>query len=187
MKQLVTGALILATTMAIGCGSESERMANMAERMVRSQNEVNSSITRTNEQFVDLNKEFQRERTGLQNERLTLNEQFGELEQGRRDLHRQRRSELAWSESFHFLAIVIAAVMPLILCAYLIWTASQSSVKQEEVNSILIHELVSTEPRLIAAPNLRAIEHSQSDQKMQPRDEATNQTSKKEKKKSHTS
>ena len=159
------GVLILITRMTIGCSSESDRMVNMAERMVRSQSEVNSNVTSTNEKFVKLNQELQKERTGLQKERLTLNDQFDKLEQDRRDLHSQRRSEVAWSESFQFLAIVIAAIMPLFLCAYLIWMANQSSVQQEEINSILLHELVSAEPRLIAAPSLRAIEHVETDEK----------------------
>ena len=167
------GMLILIMTMALGCSSESVRMANMADRMVRSQSEVNSNVTRANENFVKLNQELQRERTGLQKERLTLNDQFDKLEQDRRDLHSQRRSEVAWSESSQFLAIIIAAIMPLFLCAYLIWMANQSSVQQEEVNSILIHELVSAEPRLIAAPNLRAIEHVESGEQSQAKSELT--------------
>ena len=172
MKQtLVIGMLILIVMLTLGCGSESDRIANMAERMVRTQGEVNSNVTRANEKFVELNKELQRERTGIQKERLTLNNQFEKLERDRLDLHSQRRSEVAWSESFQFLAIVIAAIMPLFLCAYLIWMATQSSVQQEEVNSILIHELVSTEPRLIAAPNLRAIERDDSDDQSQSESE----------------
>ena len=159
--------LILIALLTPGCGSESDRMANMAEKMVRSQSQVNSNVTRTNEKFVELNHALQKERIALQNERLTLNDQFEQLEKDRRGLHSQRRSEVAWAGSFQFLAIVIAAVMPLFLCAYLIWMANQSSVQQEEVNSILIHELVSAEPRLIAAPNLRAIERDDLDDQSQ--------------------
>lgn len=160
MKQIWTiGILILVALLTAGCGSESGRMANMAENMVRSQNDVNSNIVKANEKFVELNKDLQQERAGLQNERLSLNQQFRELEHGRRDLHRERRSELAWSESFRFLAIVFAAAMPLFLCAYLIWLCSKQSVDQEEVNTILLQELASTNPRLIQAPNLPAIEH----------------------------
>ena len=155
---LAIGMLFPIAMMTLGCGSESDRMANMAERMVRSQSEVNSNMTRANEKFVELNKELQKERTGIQKERLTLNNQFEKLEKDRSDLHSQRRSELACSESFQFLAIVIAAIMPLFLCDYLIWMATRTSTHQEEVNSILIHELVSAEPRLISAPNLAAIE-----------------------------
>ena len=163
-RMLVVGVIALTTTMMLGCNSESERMANMAERVMHSQNEVNSSIAKTNETFVDLNKDLQQERTGLQNERLGLNQQFEKLEQDRRDLHRQRRSEVAWSESFRFLAIVFAAAMPLFLCAYLIWATSQRSVEQEEVNTILLQELTSPSPRLIVAPNLPAIEYRQSEE-----------------------
>ena len=164
MKQTwIIGTLVLIVTLAVGCGSESERMANMAENMVQSQNDVNSNIVRANENFVALNKDIQQERTGLQNERLALNKQFERLEQDRRELHQQRRSELAWSESFRFLAIVIAAITPLFLCAYLIWAASLKSVQQEEVNTILLQELASPNPRLIVAPNLPAIEHRQAE------------------------
>ena len=117
-----------------------------------------------------------KKRTGIQNERLTLNDQFERLEQDRRDFNSQRRSEAAWSESFQFLAIVIAAIMPLFLCAYLIWIAAQSSVQQEEVNSILIRELVSAEPRLIAAPNLAAIELVESGDQTQAESESLTDT-----------
>ena len=174
MKQVsAIGMQILIAILTLGCGSESDRMANMAERMVRSQSEVNSNVTRTNEKFVELNKELQRERTGIQKERLTLNNQFEKLERDRLDLHSQRRSEVAWSESLQLLAIVIAATMPLFLCAYLIWMAMQGSVHQDEVNSILIHELVSPEPRLIVAPNLAAIEHVESGEPSQPESESS--------------
>ena len=169
--------LILIALLTPGCGSESDRMANMAEKMVRSQSQVNSNITRTNEKFVELNHELQKERIALQNERLTLNDQFEQLEKDRRGLHSQRRSEVAWAESFQFLAIVIAAVMPLFLCAYLIWMAMQGSVQQDEVNSILIHELVSPEPRLIVAPNLAAIEHVESGEPSQPESESSTKSS----------
>ena len=114
MKQIWTiGILILIALLTIGCGSDSVRMANMAEKMVRSQNDVNSNVMMTNKKIVGLSREVQKERMELQNERLRLNEQFERLDQYRRDLHRERRSELAWSESFRFLAIVIAAIMPL--------------------------------------------------------------------------
>ena len=64
-RMVVIGTLFLITTVMLGCSSESERMANMAERMVRSQNQVNSSMASANEKFVDLNKELQQERTGF--------------------------------------------------------------------------------------------------------------------------
>ena len=41
------------------------------------------------------------------------------------------------------------------------------SKQQEGINSILLRELVSTEPRLIAAPNLAAVAHAESDDQSQ--------------------
>ncbi|QEG24777.1 hypothetical protein MFFC18_47000 [Mariniblastus fucicola] len=158
MQTSAIGILILTAVLINGCESESEKMANMAERVAHSQNEINTNLAKANNTIVELNREIQQERNGLQNERLKLNGQFENLEQDRRDLHRQRRSELAWSESFRFLAIAFAAVMPLFLCAYLIWVANQRSVEQDEINTILLQELASPNPRLIIAPNSTAIE-----------------------------
>lgn len=147
------GTLVLACLMMAGCPhGDSERLAEMADRTVQMQAEQNTAAARAHQGFVTLH-------SNLQTERSDLNEQFSKLEQDRRDLHRERRSELAWSESFRFLAIVIAATMPLFLCAYLIWAACRTSDGHEAVNELLISELVSPRPRLIATPNLRAIEH----------------------------
>ncbi len=133
-------------------------MANLAEKTVRSQNETNVANAKTHNNFVNLTREFQQERSNLQTERQSLNQQFQKLEADRSNLHRLRRSELAWAESLRFLAIVIAATMPLFLCAYLVWAAAQQSVNQEEINSILIKEITSSRPKLIAGQNLPAIE-----------------------------
>ena len=119
------GILIVTCLMMNGCHGESERMANLAEKTVRSQNEANVANAKTQNNFVNLTREFQQERSNLQIERQSLNQQFQKLETDRSNLHRLRRSELAWAESLRFLAIVIAAIMPLFLCAYLVWAASQ--------------------------------------------------------------
>jgi septal ring factor EnvC (AmiA/AmiB activator) len=152
------GILIVTCLMMNGCPGESERMANLAEKTVRSQNEANVANAKTQNNFVNLNREFQQERSNLQIERQSLNQQFQKLETDRSNLHRLRRSELAWAESLRFLAIVIAAIMPLFLCAYLVWAASQHSANQEEISSILIKEVTSPRPKLIAGQNLPAIE-----------------------------
>ena len=151
-KTWKVGILVATCLMMNGCLGESGRMADLAEKTVESQNEVNSANARAHDNFVNLNREFQRERNDLQTERQSLNKQFEKLESDRSSLHRLRRSELAWSESLGFLAIVIAAIMPLFLCAYLIWTALHRPDHHDEVNSILIRELTSSNPRLIAGP-----------------------------------
>ena len=160
MKQTrIVGILILTCLIMTGCPGESERMAKLAETTVTSQSAANTANAKTQDNFVNLSRGLQLERSNLQSERQSLNQQFENLENDRRSLHRLRRSELAWSESFRFLAIIIAAITPLFLCAYLIWAASYRSVHQDELNEILIQELTSARPRLIRAPNLSAIEH----------------------------
>ncbi len=139
--------LILACLVIGGCGSESERLAGMAEQTVEMQSKQNSTIAKTRQEFVELNRD-------IQSERKELNQGFRQLDQDRREVQQQRRSELAWAESIQFLAIVIAAAMPLLLCAYLIWAANRPTRDPELVNEVLMHELVSQQPRFIVGMNL---------------------------------
>jgi hypothetical protein len=129
----------------------------MADQSVRMQAEQNVQAANTHKEFAQLQRD-------LQTERNELNQQLKTLEDDRRALHRERKSELAWAESFRFLAIVIAAVTPLFLCAYLIWAATRQSFCHESVNELLIQELASPKPRLISAHNLRAIAHNPDEQ-----------------------
>jgi len=145
-----TGILILACLVTGGCRSESERMANLADRTIELQSKQNTTIVTMRKEMVELNRDIQLERKELSNG-------FKQLESDRRDLHQLRRSEVAWAESFQFLAIVIAAAMPLLVCAYLIWAATKGTNDAEVVNEILIQELVAKQPRLIAGPNRPAI------------------------------
>ena len=97
------------------CRSKNDRAIDLAEKAVQSQNKVNSHIQEVNKSFVELNKDLQLERRKLQEERLVLDQHFDRLEQNRLELNRQLKQELAWSESFRFLGIVIAAASPLFL------------------------------------------------------------------------
>lgn len=152
MKQTwMAGILILACLMIGGCGTESERMASLADRTIEMQSQQNSTIAKTTTEMVELNRE-------IQTERKELTQGYKQLENDRRDLHQLRRSELAWAESFQFLAMTIAASMPLFLCAYLIWASTRATSDAELINEVLMLELVTKEPRLIAGPNRPAIE-----------------------------
>ena len=147
MKQIWTvGILILACLVVGGCETESERLANMADRTVAMQSQQNSTIARTTSELVGLNRD-------VQSERKILNQGFRQLERDRRDIHKQRRSELAWAESVQFMSIVIAASLPLFLCAYLVWAAMNSPDDKSLINEVLMQELVANKPRLIAGPN----------------------------------
>jgi len=155
------GSLILIALMMVGCPSESERLADMSDQSVRMQAEQNVQAANTHKEFAQLQRD-------LQTERNKLNQQLKTLEDDRRALHLERRSELAWAESFRFLSIVIAAITPLFLCAYLIWAATRQSFCHETVSELLIQEMVSPKPRLIAAANLRAIEHDSNKRNADP-------------------
>lgn len=152
MKQTrITGILILTCLATVGCQTESQRMANLADRTIEMQSQQNSTIAKTRESMVKFNRD-------IQTERKHLSRGFTQLENDRRDLHQLRRSELAWAESFRFMAIVIAASMPLFLCAYLVWVSTRRTGDAELINEALMLELVTKTPRLIAGPNRPTIE-----------------------------
>jgi len=156
MQNWMAGILLMGGVAIIGsCETESARLADMAERTVELQSDQNTTVAKTAEELAKLNRD-------VQAERKELNQSFEKLETDRRELNRQRRSELAWAESFQFLAIVIAASLPLFLCAYLIWAATQNTNDAELVNEILLQELVSERPQFIAGPNLPAIKNDNS-------------------------
>ena len=90
--------VILACMLSVGCETESQRLASMADRTVEMQSEQNSIIAKTTSGMVELNRE-------IQNQRKELTEGHKQLENDRRELHLLCRSELAWAESLQFLAI----------------------------------------------------------------------------------
>lgn len=146
MKQeWMGGILILFCLMATGCPSEFERLADFAERSSHEQ-------AKQNLEMVKLNEELARNNQQIQAERMELNDRFSELELERRRLHHERRSELAWAESLRFLATLIAASLPLFLCAFLIWAATKNKSDQQLLNELLVAELTSNKPRLITDP-----------------------------------
>ena len=157
MKQTWTvGIAILTCLMIVGCNTESERLAFLAEQTMKSQNGVNNTVSRTTQSLANLNRDVQNERRLIEQDRQSIQRQFEQLQNERKDLNRERRSELAWSEAFQFLAIIVAASLPLLLCAFLIWVATRGSAVQDEVNAILLQEMASPSPRLIAGSDLAA-------------------------------
>lgn len=156
MKQIwMAGTMVLVYLVVAGCRNESQRLADMADRTVELQSAQNTTIAEAGEELAKLNRD-------VQNERMELNRGFRQLDDDRRQLNKQRRSELAWAEYLQFLAIIIAAALPLFLCAYLIWAATRNTSDTELVNEVLMQELVSQRPRLIAGPNLPVIENRSS-------------------------
>jgi hypothetical protein len=151
MKKIWMAAMTVWVCLVVaGCQNESQRLADMAERTVELQSGQNTTIARAGDEMAKLTRE-------IQIERLELSRGLTQLDDDRRQLHKQRRTDLAWAESFQFLAIVVAATMPLFLCAYLVWAATRNTDNAELVNEVLMQELVSQRPRLIAGPNLPAM------------------------------
>ena len=153
MKQTwMTRMLILVCLTVGGCETESERLADLADRTIEMQSQQNSTIAKTTSEMVELNRE-------IQTERKELAKEYGQLESDRRDLHQLRRSELAWAETFQFLAMTIAASSPLFLCAYLVWASTLHANEPDLVNEVLMQELIAKQPRLIAGSNSSSAEH----------------------------
>ncbi len=141
------------------CRSKNDRAIDLAEKAVQSQNKVNSHIQEVNKSFVELNKDLQLERRKLQEERLVLDQHFDRLEQNRLELNRQLKQELAWSESFRFLGIVIAAASPLFLCVLVIWLINRRQDRQVEIARLLSSNPRITESQMSPLEQLLRIEH----------------------------
>ena len=162
MKQVWKfGILLLAYLPNGGCQTESQQLADLADRTVEMQAQQNLAIAKSQGEMIELSRD-------IQLERKELNQGFKQLEDDRQKVHKQRRSELAWAESLRFLALVIAASMPLFLCAYLVWAGSQNVPDSQIINEVLMQELVTQKPRLLTGPNLTASHEDQAPVETKP-------------------
>ena len=177
----------LALLTAIGCSPapdmRDQRLADYAERSMQEQSRQNEHIARQSQavvqesqqlaeaaqQLVQSDAEARAEMIAVQ-ERLTgqLDQQRAavdagrdQLEQERRQIAEQRHRDPIVAASIQTVGVLVAALLPLL---WSVCTSSGSSARSEPddaaVAELLVHELVTDQPRLLPGPSLRpALEH----------------------------
>ena len=164
--------LLIATTLiltAIGCDEdENKRLAEMAERQLERQAEQNRQMSelqhevaegsrrlveadaKAREEMVALQREVQAERSEIGRQRDTLEDE-------RRDLAAKRRLDPIIAAAITNIGLVLACLLPLVLCWYLLHPRVDPADDQA-VAELLLEDLVADRPLLLTrAAGHRAI------------------------------
>lgn len=172
-KKVGTQLLLLITPLiAIGCGSSDERLADYAQRSVQQQAQQNEHMARQTETVAKQSQTLaetahkmveadararqeliaaQRELNGeLQDERGSLDQQRLDMEQERRQIADTRNRDPIVAAAIQTTGLVIACLLPLLVCAYALRQLSRSHQDEGDgLSELLVQELVAKDSMLL--------------------------------------
>ena len=158
MAALIGATMILTT----GCESRDERLARQAAESMQRQADQNKQMAELHQEvaqgarkLVEANAEARGEFVAMQGElqeqQAEVGRQRDQLEEDRRTWAAYRRSDPMIASAITTTGLVIACVLPLVVCWYLL--ARQPSGEDDAlVSEVLIQDIVSDEPVFLPAP-----------------------------------
>jgi hypothetical protein len=164
-KMLFTLLALIGTVLAIGC-DEDKRLVEFAKEADQRQAEQNHEIAQQNHEIAAATKhlveadakarqELVAMERGLQAERATVGQQRDQLEVERRQLASARQRESLLGEALAGGATLLACLLPLVLCWYLLH-GLRSQNQDEALGELLVMELAGdTMSPLLPAPGPR--------------------------------
>ena len=153
----IVAALMLT---AIGCDEEeNKRLAEMAERHLERQAEQNRQVTELQREvaegsrrLVEADAQARQEMVALQREvqaeRSEVGRQRDLLEGERRDLAAKRRLDPIVAAAITNIGLLLACLLPLVLCWYLL-TRRVEPADDQAVAEVLLEDLVADRPLLL--------------------------------------
>ncbi len=158
-------ALIILGLVAIGCSSSDDRLVDLSQKSADRQADQNRLVEANNRQVLEATKKLveadAKGRTEnlemhrqIEVERSGVNEQRNALELERRQIAAQRNRDPIIAESIQVTAGLIAAVLPLLVCLFLL-RGLFDKPDQDALAELLIEDLVSREPLLGHPARLR--------------------------------
>lgn len=161
--QLMARAAVLLLLVAVGCDNDDERLVELAREADARQAEQNREIAQQNHELaeatnklIQADAEARKELVALerevQTERAEVGRQRDQLEVERRENAKDRRWDSAASEAVHGGAILLACLLPLLLCAYMLH-ALRHTDPNEAIGEILTAEIVSDDPVFLPPPD----------------------------------
>jgi hypothetical protein len=168
----ISALVVLSVIGVVGCSSDDQRLVSLSRESADRQAEQNRLVETNNQQVIDAARELveadaqgRKENLELhkqiESERSAINEQRDALEAERRQLADHRIRDPLIANAILAAAGLVAAILPLAVCVYLLRGLFHKSDDQAMVD-VLIEEMVSHRP-LLAAPehlNLPANSHS---------------------------
>ncbi len=128
------------------------RQAEQSQQMARMQHEV-AEGSRT---LVEADAKAREELTAMQHElrsdQADIGHQRDQLETERREIATQRNRDPIVAAAITNVGVVVACLLPLLVCVYVLWSAGRRSESDAAVTELLVQELVSERPMLLPSP-----------------------------------
>jgi len=177
---------VLVLLITIGCSPppdmRDQRLADFAERSMQEQSRQNEHIARQSQTVVaeshklaeaaqemvahdaqarqELVAAQDRLNVQLNEQRASIDAGRDQLEQERKQIAEQRHRDPILAASIQTAGLLAAALLPLLVCVYIIRQIGRSEPDDAAVAELLVHELATDRPRLLPGPSLRpALRH----------------------------
>lgn len=160
MKRLAP-LILMILLLLTGCGSSTderllkqakEHAAQQAEthkQMARLQQEVAEGSRRLIEADAKAREEMAKMQHGLREDQAEIGRQRDQLEAERRDITSQRHRDPIIASAIVNVGLVVAALLPLLVCVYVLWFVARTREADEAVTEVLVEEIVAERPRLL--------------------------------------
>lgn len=179
-------------TVTSGCDQSDERLTRMATQTVESQREQNKQTHESNQKLIETTREVTKQgrelaeaakdlvakdaearkeiivahremRGELHVERIAVDQHRQALEDERRSIAEDRVTEPIVAEAIKAVALWIAALLPVGLAGYVLYSVNRGTDDQAAVNELLVLDLTSDQPKLVPPGRVNPrIEHSRS-------------------------
>ena len=161
MKPTVPAIPIILVLLMTGCQSKDERLVKMAEehekrqaeqnrQMAQLQQEVAAGSRRLVEADAEAREKLMALQEGLRMDQADVGRQRDQLEAERRDIAAQRNRDPIIASTLMQIGLILACLVPLVLCGYLIHSLRSAGDSDATVVELLVEELVSERPKLLS-------------------------------------
>ena len=155
-----TVPMILLILAILGCNNREERLVELSREHAarqaetqRQMTELQKQVAEGSRQLVESDAKAREELTGLQRD---LRRDQAEIQHGRDQLEAEQRAIATQRYRDPIVAailtdigVVLACMLPLALCGYVLWSAYRAGESDSAVAELLVQEMVATEPRLL--------------------------------------
>jgi hypothetical protein len=152
--------VILLTPLIIGCTSSDDRLVEMARedtaRQAESQRqmaELQKQVADGSRQLVEADAKARQELTTLQRDLRSDQAEIGcqrdKMEAERREIAANRFRDPIVAAVITDIGIVLACLLPLAVCVYVLWSARRAGESDSAVVELLVEELAASEPTLL--------------------------------------
>ena len=125
--------------------SRTKQMARQSQQVAEASKQLVQADAQARQELIAAQTQLQE---GLQTERGSLDRQHEDLEAERKQIAAQRHRDPIVAAAIMHIGVLLACLLPLVVCIYLLRTLKDSEPEGELCN-LLVEELVSPEPKFL--------------------------------------